>query len=193
MFARLFNSGRGRLSLLMPPMRWPSPSATAYCRHIATAGRWTLIEFLLSMKWSSVVLLLVTASILPAQALAPAAVPAPTQATITYIFDWPAGYSVDEVSPLNVQAYGRQPHFNGNAASRGEQPGRHRPGASRTSPCRPATGRGSSIWRKSSITSRAICDAHIKHIAQTGQKGAAVSVSCRLTGWPTFNWSRRNP
>jgi len=139
------------------------------------------------MKWSIIFLLLLTASTLPAQAPAPAAVPAPAQATITYIFDWPQGIPWTKFS-IDVQSDGSA-HFNGTPHPEANN--------SDTDPVQQdftmSPGNRERIFDLAQKLNyfQGDLDAHIKHIAQTGQKTLQYH-SPQVRGTATFNWSQ-NP
>ena len=139
------------------------------------------------MKWSNVFLLLLTASTLSAQAPAPAAVPAPAQATITYIFDWPQGIPWTKFS-IDVQSDGKA-HFNGTPHPEANN--------SDTDPVQQdftmSAGNRERIFDLAQKLNyfQGDLDAHIKHIAQTGQKTLQYQ-SPQAHGSATFNWSQ-NP
>jgi hypothetical protein len=139
------------------------------------------------MKWSSVFLLLLTAATLPAQAPAPAVTPAPTQATITYIFDWPQGIPWTKFS-INVQSDGKA-HFSGTPHPEANN--------TDTDPVEQDFIMSASNRERIFDLAQKLnyfqgdLDAHIKHIAQTGQKTLQYQ-SSQVRGTATFNWSQ-NP
>jgi hypothetical protein len=139
------------------------------------------------MTWSSVFLLLLTASTLSAQAPAPAATPAPAHATITYIFDWPQGIPWTKFS-IEVQSDGKA-HFDGTPHPEANN--------SDTDPVQQDFTMSASNRERIFDLAQELnyfqgdLDAHIKHIAQTGQKTLQYQ-SPQVRGTATFNWSQ-NP
>jgi hypothetical protein len=139
------------------------------------------------MKWSIVLLLLVTAATLPAQEAAPAAVLPPAQATVTYLFDWPQGVPWTKFF-IDVQSDGRA-HFNGTPHPEANN--------SDTDPVQQdfimVPGNRERIFELTQKLNyfQGDMDAHIKHIAQTGQK--TLQYQSPQAHWTaTFNWSQ-NP
>jgi hypothetical protein len=139
------------------------------------------------MKWSIVLLLLLTASILPAQQPAPAAVPAIAQATVTYLFAWPQGIPWTRFS-IDVQSDGKA-HFSGTPHPEAND--------SDTDPVQRdfimVPGNRERIFELTQKLNyfQGDLDAHIKHIAQTGQKTLQYQ-SPQAHSTATFNWSQ-NP
>ncbi len=139
------------------------------------------------MKWSIVFLLLLTAATLPAQEPPPAAVPTFAQATITYRFDWPQGAPWTKFS-IDVQADGRA-HFNGTPHPEANN--------SDTDPVQQdftmVPGNRERIFDLTQKLNyfQGDLDAHIKHIAQTGQKTLRYQ-SPQAHSAAAFNWSQ-NP
>jgi hypothetical protein len=140
------------------------------------------------MKWS-IVLLLLTAATLLAQEPAPAAVPVPVpaQATVTYLFDWPQGVPWTKFS-IDVQSDGRA-HFNGTPHPDANN--------SDTDPVlqdfNMVPGNRERIFELTQKLNyfQGDMDAHIKRIAQTGQKTLRYQ-SPQAHSTATFNYSQ-NP
>lgn len=139
------------------------------------------------MKWSIVFLLFLTAITNTAQQSAPTALPAQAQATVTYIFDWPQGIPWTRFS-IDVQSDGKA-HFTGTPHPEANN--------SDTDPVQQDFTMAASNRERIFELAQKLnyfqgdLDAHIKHIAQTGQKTLQYQ-SPQAYGTATFNWSQ-NP
>jgi hypothetical protein len=140
------------------------------------------------MKRLIVGLVFLTALALPAQEPAPSAAPVQSQATVTYLFDWPQGIPWTKYS-VEVQSNGKArftgtPHADAsNADTDPVQQDFTMSGANRQ--------KIFELAQKLNYFQGGDLDAHIKHIAQTGQKTLQYQ-SSQTHGTATFNWSQ-NP
>ena len=112
--------------------------------------------------------------------------PAPAQATVTYLFDWPQGVPWTKFS-IHVQSDGKA-HFNGTPHPEADN--------SDTDPVQRdfmmVPGNREGLQLTAAVNHfQGDLDAHIKHIAQTGQKTLRYQ-SQQAHTTTTFNWSQ-NP